>query len=266
MTSRIPANLDDDDRPIGRLLSRREVLALMGAVGTTAVAVAYAPRALAQAAAPGAAAVSAAASSATDIPACVVSPELTEGPYFVDLQLERSDIRSDPDSGVMREGLPLELRFLASAIDGMTCGPLEGAVVDVWHCDAAGLYSAVQDRNADTTRERWLRGFQRTDASGAARFVTIYPGWYSGRAVHIHFKIRTDPDAGSGLEFTSQLFFDDEVSRQVFAQPPYADRGVQDTPNDADMIFSDSGALLTLALEPTTDGFRADMPIGVLVA
>jgi protocatechuate 3,4-dioxygenase beta subunit len=262
---RNPDPLDDDDRPVGRLLGRREVLALMGAVSTTAVVAAYAPHVLAQAASPDASAASPAASAGSTIPACVISPELTEGPYFVDVQLERSDIRADPISGVLREGLPLELGFLVSAIDGAGCVPLEGAIVDVWHCDAAGVYSAVQDRSTDTSAEQWLRGFQRTDATGSARFLTIYPGWYSGRAVHIHFKIRTEPDAGSGLELTSQLFFDDDVSRAVFEQPPYADRGPQDTPNAQDMIFGDGGALLTLAVVPTADGFRADMPIGVLV-
>jgi protocatechuate 3,4-dioxygenase beta subunit len=260
MASRTPTILDDDDRPVGRLLSRREVLALMGAAGTTALVAAYAPSVLAQEADPSAAVAS------IGIPACVISPELTEGPYFVDGQLERSDIRSDPATGVLREGVPLQLRFLISALDGASCSPLAGAIVDVWHCDAAGAYSGVQDRSFDTTEEHWLRGFQRTDANGAARFLTIYPGWYSGRAVHIHFKVRTEPDADEGLEFTSQLFFDDDLSREVFEQPPYADKGPQDTPNANDMIFQDGGEVLTLALVPTTDGFRADMPIGVLVS
>jgi protocatechuate 3,4-dioxygenase beta subunit len=261
MASRIPPFIDDDDRPLGRLRSRREVLGLMGAAGTTALVAAYAPSVLAQAAT-----ASPAASAAAGIPACVVSPELTEGPYFVDGQLERSDIRSDPATGVLREGVPLELRFVISALDGASCVPLSGAIVDVWHCDAAGSYSAVQDRSFDTTEERWLRGFQRTDATGAASFLTIYPGWYSGRAVHIHFKVRTDPDADQGLELTSQLFFDDDVSRAVFEQPPYADKGAQDTPNANDMIFQDGGEVLTLALVPTASGFSAEMPIGVLVA
>ena len=83
----------------------------------------------------------------------------------------------------------------------------------------------------DTSGERWLRGFQRTDASGLASFLTIYPGWYCGRAVHIHFKIRTDPDAPSGLELTSQLFFDDDMSRSVYTLPPYVVKGAQDVPN-----------------------------------
>ena len=162
--------LDDDDRPIGRVLSRREVLTLLGATGASALTIAYASRVLAQDASPGASALAdGAIASDMPIPACVVSPELTEGPYFVDGALERVDIRSDPASGVLRDGLPLALRFLVSRLDGTSCLPFEGALVDVWHCDAAGVYSGVQDRSFDTSGERWLRGFQRTDASGRPR-------------------------------------------------------------------------------------------------
>ena len=260
--------LDDDDRPVGRVLSRREVLALLGAAGATVVTAAYAPRVLAQgaSASPTIATDGPVASPGMAMPACVVSPELTEGPYFVDVALDRSDIRSDPTSGILREGLPLELRFLVSRLDGTSCLPFEGVLVDVWHCDATGIYSGVQDRSFDTSGEQWLRGFQRTDADGAASFLTIYPGWYSGRAVHIHFKIRTDPDEASGLELTSQLFFDDEVSRSVFTLPPYAAKGSQDVPNDQDMIYQQGGELLQLALLPTTDGYAAEVPIGVIIS
>jgi len=259
---------DDDDRPIGRVLSRREALAVLAAAGATIMAATIAPRALGQADAGATASASATPTSAASegvIPTCVVSPELTEGPYFVDVQLDRSDIRSDPASGVVREGLPLELSFLVSRLDGSSCLPFEGALVDVWHCDAAGIYSAVQDPRFDTSAEQFLRGYQRTDADGRATFTTIYPGWYSGRAVHIHFKIRSEPDADSGLELTSQLFFDDEVSRSVFALLPYADKGEHDTPNERDMIYGQGGELLELTVEPVESGYRAVFPIGVLV-
>jgi protocatechuate 3,4-dioxygenase beta subunit len=113
---------------------------------------------------------------------------------------------------------------------------------------------------------QFLRGLQRTDADGKATFTTIYPGWYSGRAVHIHFKIRSDPDAAQGLEFTSQLFFDDEVSRTVFTQEPYLVKGPQDTPNDADMIYPGAGELLLLDLVPTGEGYASTFPIGVMVS
>ena len=101
---------------------------------------------------------------------------------------------------------------MVSQADGSACMPMEGVIVDVWHCDALGVYSGVQGNSGN-----FLRGFQRTDANGAAMFKTIYPGWYQGRAVHIHFKIRTDPEADAGFEFTSQLFFDDGSQPAVFS-------------------------------------------------
>ena len=133
---------------------------------------------------------------------CVVRPEQTEGPYFVDEMLNRSDIREE------REGVPLDLVFNVSRIDeGNTasCGPLAGAMVDIWQCDAQGQYSDVRD-NAEgfnTKGETFLRGYQITDENGTARFTTIYPGWYRGRTVHIHFKIRNSPESKKGHAFTS---------------------------------------------------------------
>src|SRR5205085_4498834 len=111
------------------------------------------------------------------------------------------------------------------------------ATVDIWHCDAASTYSAVSDPGFDTSSEKWLRGFQTTDANGLAHFVSIYPGWYSGRTVHVHFKIRTTGADSSAYEFTSQLFFDEAVTAQVFAQPPYNSKGTQDTTNASDGIY-----------------------------
>ncbi len=216
---------DDDDRLIGRILTRREVLALLGAGGVSVALAACAPPgsgapsagAPAATASPGAtsgasavaasAAPSAASVGAGGLPACVVAPELTEGPYYVDVDLERADIRPNTSDGASAEGAPLELAWAVSQVDGTSCLPLAGAIVDVWHCDALGVYSGVEGSPGTD----FLRGFQRTDANGAASFTTIYPGWYSGRAVHIHFKIRTDPDAEAGFEFTSQLFFDDAL-------------------------------------------------------
>ncbi len=134
------------------------------------------------------------------------------GPYYVDTGLQRSDIREE------REGIPLELTFNVSRIDAgdiSTCGPLAGAVVDIWHCDALGEYSGVQDNAAgdfDTTEATFLRGYQLTDDNGVARFTTIYPGWYQGRAVHIHFTIRDSAESQQGYEFTSQLYFDDTLT------------------------------------------------------
>jgi protocatechuate 3,4-dioxygenase beta subunit len=259
----------DDDAPIGRVLSRREVLVLFGATGAAAFVAACMPtgssspgtatstRASATPAAPSASGVSA-------IPFCIVRPELTEGPYFVDEMLQRSDIRSDPSDGSLREGLPLGLTFAVSRISGSACEPFEGALVDVWHCDALGVYSDVQDPGFDTSGQKWLRGYQVTDANGVAAFTTIYPGWYQGRTVHIHFKIRTDAAAESGLEFTSQLFFDDAVSDQVFASEPYLQKGQRTLRNDGDNIFNQSGGELTLQLSgDQQNGYATTFEIGI---
>jgi protocatechuate 3,4-dioxygenase beta subunit len=272
-------DLDDDDRLIGRILSRREVLALIGAggvavgiaacvpggSGSTATAGASAgptSTATAGASATASAAASADATAAGALPSCVVAPELTEGPYYVDVNLERSDIRPNTSDGVAAEGTPLKLGWLVSQVDGDGCLPLEGAIVDVWHCDALGVYSGVQGSSGTD----FLRGFQRTDASGAAAFTTVYPGWYQGRAVHIHFKIRTDPDAEAGFEFTSQLFFDDALSQQVYSSGVYASKGQPDQLNASDSIYNQSGGATLLDVTQDGDGYKTTFQVAVQLA
>lgn len=197
-------------------------------------------------------------------PTCVVTPQLTEGPYFVDEGLIRSDIRDDPSTGAIREGVPLRLAFRIFDATGGACTPLAGAAVDVWQCDALGVYSDVRDISGlDTTGQRFLRGAQYTDADGASEFLTIYPGWYRGRTVHIHFKIRTDPALGSGYQFTSQLFFDDALTDSVHARPPYNAKGRRDTLNANDGIFQGGSDALTLAIIEEGDGYAATIAIGV---
>jgi protocatechuate 3,4-dioxygenase beta subunit len=270
----------DDDQPVGRVLSRREILALFGTVGTASVVAACVPGATSSAlpsVVPTAAASAAPSSTSSPsaaapsggvaVPACVVTPELTEGPYFVDAKLDRADIRTDTSDGIARDGLPLQLTFAVARIDGTTCVPFEGALVDVWHCDAAGAYSGVADPGFDTSDQDWLRGYQVTNADGQAVFTTIYPGWYSGRAVHIHFKIRDDPDAAQGLEFTSQLFFDETVTATAYQVEPYASKGPADVPNESDGIYNQSGGQLTLVpTGDTTNGYAATLAVGVQVA
>lgn len=259
--------LHDDDQPIGRVLSRREVLALLGGAGAALMAGVSLPRlAAAQAGVTP-------TPSATPLPACVVRPELTEGPYFVDGQLHRMDIRVDPADDSVKEGLPLLLVYRVSDVTGGVCAPLAGAQVDVWHCDADGVYSGVEDTGFSTSGQMWLRGYQVTDEDGIARFITIVPGWYSGRAVHIHFKIRTDPASESGYEFTSQFFFDPDLIEEIYAEPPYAAKGSPDTPNSRDGIYQNSDGLLTLELVPLTEeemetyeleaGYSATFDIGL---
>jgi protocatechuate 3,4-dioxygenase beta subunit len=259
------STLDNDDAQVGRILSRREILALLGG-SSVALLAACAPGALTTAsptpaatqtgAATTAAAATPAASSAAVLPSCIVRPALTEGPYFVDEKLARSDIRSDPGTGAVRPGALVTLNFLVSRVSGSACTALSGAVVDVWHCDALGVYSDVDNARG----QKFLRGYQTTDASGSAKFTTVYPGWYQGRAVHIHFKIRPT----SSSEFTSQLFFDDALSTQVFAQAPYSQKGTQGiTRNAADGIFQQSGGKLTLNVTKSGDVYAATFDIGL---
>jgi protocatechuate 3,4-dioxygenase beta subunit len=224
--------MDNDDLPIGRVLSRREALSLLGAAGALLML--------------GCASDSAAATTPTTDGTCVVKPELTEGPYYVDEELNRSDIRLDPSDGSVRDGALLALAFNVSSLASSACTPLAGAVVDVWHCDAEGVYSDVSDAGFDTVGKKYLRGYQVTGSDGIARFTTIYPGWYSGRAVHIHFKIRSSASSTSAYEFTSQLFFDDTLTDQVHAADPYAAKGQRDTRNANDGIYNQGGSQLVL--------------------
>lgn len=238
----------DDDKPVGRVLTRREMLSLIGGgAGALVIAGGFNLSVLAQN-------TPTATPSATALPSCVVRPELTEGPYFVDDQLNRSDIRVEPSDGSVKEGIPLRITYLVSSITDAGCVPLPGAQVDVWHCDADGVYSGVQDAGFNTTDLKFLRGYQITDEDGKAEFITIYPGWYSGRATHIHFKIRVDLDSGDTYEFTSQFFFDDELTDEVYTQPPYAAKGARDTRNANDNIYANGGSQLLLTLVEDDDG------------
>ena len=203
--------------------------------------------------------------AAQPTPACVVRPRQTEGPYFVDDRLKRADLRSDPTDGSVKPGVPLALAFRVSRVDGRGCVPLAGAVVDVWQCDARGVYSGVRDfaGRFDTRGRLFLRGYQLTDADGVARFLTIYPGWYPGRTVHIHFKIRTDPAAPGGLEFTSQLYFDDAVTDRVLAQAPYARKGMGRVRNEDDGIFRNGGEQLLLRLARDAQAYAGSFDLAL---
>lgn len=275
--------LDNDDLPIGRILTRREVLALFAAAGATAlvgcgpaqsatgtpttgpVATSVATAPVATTAPTTALAATSVATTAADtasgaVPACVVLPEVTEGPYYVDEALNRADIRSDPSSGAISAGIPLTLTFNISQVAARGCAPFANAIVDIWHCDATGVYSDVTDRGFTTTGQKFLRGYQTTDASGKATFTTIYPGWYRSRAVHIHFKVFTEATKGTRSEFTSQLFFDDSFSDGVFANAPYAAKGERTTLNSNDGIFKQE---LLVPVSGDASGYSASFDIGV---
>ena len=241
--------MKDEDRHSGRLVSRREVMAYLGATGAILLT--------------GGSLLPQWAIAGTLEPSCVVRPEQTEGPYFVDERLHRSDIRSDPTDTQLRPGTPLTLQLRVSRLDAGNCQPLPGAQVDIWHCDALGLYSGVRDPGFDTVGKKFLRGYQVTDARGEARFVTVYPGWYPGRTVHIHFKIRTAPVAKRSFEFTSQLYFNDELTDRVHAAPPYAAKGPRTARNQHDWIFRRDGDRLMLGATATADGYAATFPISL---
>ncbi|MCO5177329.1 MAG: hypothetical protein M9890_10210 [Thermomicrobiales bacterium] len=292
--------MDNDDLPVGRVLSRREVLALFGATGVVMLAgcstsaddptATSAPATLSPtptitpeaATTPTSTATAAETDSATAtteasddaeptesseatpvLLACVVSPELTEGPYFVDERLLRSDIRTDPSTDTAVEGVQLDLTVRVAQVGSDGCVPLANAAVDIWQCDALGVYSDVQDPGFDTAGTMFLRGYQVTGDDGAVRFTTIYPGWYQGRAVHIHFKVRGDSPGGGSYEFTSQWFFDDALSDIVHTKEPYAQKGQRTLMNDGDSIFRDGGNQLVLDVTQTDTGYAATYDIGV---
>ena len=252
--------MDNDDQTIGRILTRREALA---AVAGTGVAALFLSRA--KGAGP-------AAAPATRPASLVVAPQLTEGPFFVDERLNRSDLIAGSTRPSVAGGLPLALTLTVAKLAGGAAVPLAGAVVDLWHADGHGVYSDEDDpMNAeDTAGQRWLRGYQVTDAAGRVTFRTIVPGWYDGRAAHVHFKVRqfkagptTAPAAAARptAEFTSQLFFAEADLDAIYAHAPYAGRGERQTRNADDGIYNEpladgtpAGATMTLALRDAPAG------------
>jgi len=254
--------MENDDRPVGQLLTRRDALKLLGVGSAAFLAACAAPEATSTlvptvAPTPG-------MSVTSSVPDCVVRPELTIGPYFVDGQLNRSDIRSDPSDGSVTEGVPLTININISDVANNSCTPLEGAQVDMWHCDALGVYSGVSDQGSNTVGQQFMRGYQLTDGTGKVQFLTIYPGWYSGRAVHIHFTIRSKGADSQDYQFTSQFFFDDTLTDQVHAQEPYASKGQRDTRNANDNIYNGGGDQLLLNLEgDNTNGYNSTFNVGL---
>ena len=176
------------------------------------------------------------------------TPQQTEGPYFVENMPNRSDIKSDTSNGSVQEGVPLKLVINVYYVDGDgggsegSCIPLKGALVDIWHANPQGIYSGIQQQG--TTGQNFLRGNQVTDDNGTVQFTTIYPGWYEGRAIHIHIKVRTLEGSNENFEWTSQFYLNDSITEQVHTQPPYSDHGQPDITNQEDMIF----------LGPSSDG------------
>jgi protocatechuate 3,4-dioxygenase beta subunit len=180
---------------------------------------------------------------------CVLTPELTEGPYYIDgAKLRRNITEGLP-------GAPLALRL--SVLDATTCRPIKGAAVDIWHASAGGLYSGEQANG--TVGRTYLRGIQRTDASGLALFKTVYPGWYQGRAVHIHVKVHV----GGAVVHTGQLFFRDAFTDGVYKRAPYKARGAPDVRNAGDSIYAAGGSRSLLRLRTVGKGYAGSISMGV---
>lgn len=185
---------------------------------------------------------------------CALTPEETEGPYYFDVNSIRQDLRED------RPGTPLRLALRVQSFPG--CEPIKNAVVEIWHCDAGGVYSGFEVASkggaggSKTDDGTYLRGAQVTNADGIVEFLTIYPGWYRGRTVHIHFKVHLDNQA----VLTSQLFFEESVTSEVYAASPYDEHTGRETTNENDNIFDSS---LVVSSRTTSEGQLGLLNIGV---
>jgi protocatechuate 3,4-dioxygenase beta subunit len=174
---------------------------------------------------------------------CVLTPEQTEGPFYIEDSLVRRDVTEG------RDGVPLELRLTVQ--DATSCEPIRNATVEIWHCDALGAYSGEG--------ETFLRGGQRSKGGGQVTFQTIYPGWYQGRTPHIHVKVHV----GGQVVHTGQLYFDDATTDRVYERTPYASRGGRETTNAQDGIYGDGGDRSTLALSEAGRGYVGRLTLGI---
>ncbi|MGB3329646.1 MAG: intradiol ring-cleavage dioxygenase [Thermomicrobiales bacterium] len=209
---------------------------------------------------------------------CVLTPELTEGPYYLDDLLVRNDITEG------KAGVPLDLQI--TVVDATACTPIANAAVDIWHCDANGLYSGFTGSNPGGTNayvddgsnpDTFLRGVILSDANGLAEFTAIYPGWYSGRAIHIHMKVHVGGATADGTydggttAHTGQLAFDDAVTTKVAALEPYSLRSTTFLPFAEDGVFGgveegDTTFFVTLTPKDAADlsaGITGTIVIGI---
>lgn len=198
-------------------------------------------------------------------PDCVLTPEQEEGPFYIDLAQVRQDIVEN------RPGVPLAL--VLTIVDSATCKPIRDAAVDIWHCDALGVYSGELSEGSEG--QTYLRGVQLTDGNGVAEFATIYPGHYPGRTTHVHVKVRIGGRQGNGtysggqVSYVGQLFTSDRRDAEVFALAPYNRNPAEIVSRSTDGIFRDQGgasSVLTLARAGSSlerDGFRTKVTLGV---
>ena len=240
---------DDATRDRDVALSRRGALAKLGGIAAVALgAGTLGARELlnaddAEAAGAGPAAV------ASGLVTCVLAPEQTEGPYYVDDAAVRRNVTEG------RPGVGLTLRL--AIMNASSCKPIKGAAVEIWHCDAGGIYSGVS--SLGTEDEWFLRGVQRTDAKGLAIFRTIYPGWYEGRTVHIHTMVHL----GGNVVHTGQLYFSDAVTDAVYTRSHYSARPNRTTRNSVDSIYRNGGKRSTLKLVKNGSAYAGSITMGV---
>ena len=251
--------MHSDDETVGRIFSRRQALAALGLTGVGLTIIGGAGAAYASTGSTDAAATTTTTTGgAVD---CVAKPEMIEGPYFVDEGLNRSDIRTDPSDGSTVVGTTLTLNLGVLQVGSGGCLPLAGAVVDIWHCDAFGTYSDVAAN--DSVGKKFLRGYQVSNAAGKVKFTTILPGWYQGRTIHIHVKIRTTGTDGNPYEFTSQLYFTEEFQLAYLATEPYSAKGARDTTNDTDRFYAVAGDQMLLTTRRHGRGYTTDFCVGL---
>jgi protocatechuate 3,4-dioxygenase beta subunit len=180
---------------------------------------------------------------------CILTPEQTEGPYYIAGEKLRRNITEG------RPGAPLVLRTFV--VDASTCRPIRGAAVDIWHADASGVYSGFGTGASSRT---FMRGIQRTNAKGLAQFRTVYPGWYQGRTVHIHVKVHVS----GNVVHTGQLYFPDSMTDAVYRRAPYSARGSRDVRNASDSIYRRGGKRSTLSVKKNSAGvYVATITMGV---
>jgi protocatechuate 3,4-dioxygenase beta subunit len=181
--------------------------------------------------------------------ACVLTPEQTEGPYYIAGEKLRRNITEG------RPGAPMLLR--AFVVDATTCKPIRNAAVDIWHADAGGVYSGF---GAGAANRTFMRGVQRTNAKGRATFRTVYPGWYQGRTVHIHVKVHV----GGNELHTGQLYFPDKTSDAVYKKAPYNQRPNRSVRNSDDNVYRSGGSKSLLSIRKSKAGvYVATIVMGV---
>jgi protocatechuate 3,4-dioxygenase beta subunit len=198
---------------------------------------------------------------------CTETLEGEEGPYFVDDSdsgYNRSNILTSIDGTDSQTGVSFVITLYVYDSEN-SCAAMEGVQVDIWHCNASGIYSA--ESSESTTGESWLRGYQITDSSGKVQFTTIIPGWYSGRTTHIHFRLRSSYDSSSsGGTNTMQVFFDQTlIDTLATSVSPYSAEGTNPTTNATDRVYADQedGTTLLTLSGSTTEGYTASFSVAL---